>query len=193
MLYKSMELTSLRWVGSTTSGQRTLTMISKFTLHVGHMMAGRKDGPIFHIHIKIKHMKLLIPLLFLASTSYCQVSAELGMSSRFSGTAKIALEVPLNVFNVGAGTLVSLDNYHPIFSLQTGVTLYVDRFNQELRLAVSGNYHSGLLALDKDERVQKFLIGGSIRFKWSCNVFSVVSFDGETARIGLGYLFQRRN
>jgi len=137
-------------------------------------------------------MKILIALLFISTITQAQVSTELGMSSRISPTLKAAIEVPLNQFNIELGTMVSADNYNPVMSLQAGYSFIVDRYNQELRLAVSGNYHFGLLPTDKDVRCQKFLPGASLRFKWSCGVFMIADFNGETGKVGIGYLFAKK-
>jgi len=139
-------------------------------------------------------MKNLITLLSIAIslTSNAQISGEVGMSSRISGTAKIAYEVPIKMFNIEVGTMASIDNYRPIVSLQTGVTMYVDRYNQELRLAIGPYYHSGILLPDKDVREKKILFGGSARFKWDCNVFVTGEWNGEYGKIGIGYLFGKK-
>jgi hypothetical protein len=44
--------------------------------------------------------------------------------------------------------------------------------------------------LSKTERIETVRLGGSIRFKWSVNVYCVVEYNGETMNAGIGYLFK---
>jgi hypothetical protein len=137
---------------------------------------------------------ITITLLLLSSISYSQINADIGFSSRISLTGKIGYDIPLNGFNIEPSIRVAIDNYYPVIGLQGGYSFIVDRYDQELRLAVGGFYHYGILPndLSKTERIQTVRFGGSIRFKWSVNVYCVAEYNGETMNAGIGYLFTRR-
>jgi hypothetical protein len=137
---------------------------------------------------------ITIALLLLSTISYSQINADIGFSSRISLTGKLGYEIPLNGFNIEPSIRVARDNYHPVIGLQGGYSFIVDRYDQELRLSVGPFYHSALLPndLSKTERIQTVRFGGSIRFKWSVNVYCLAEYNGETANVGIGYLFARR-
>jgi hypothetical protein len=137
---------------------------------------------------------ITISLLLLSTISYSQINADIGFSSRISLTGKLGYEIPLNGFNIEPSIRVAIDNYYPVIGLQGGYSFIVDIYDQELRLAIGGFYHSGLLPndLSKTERIETVRFGGSIRFKWSVNVYIIGEYNGETGNFGIGYLFARR-
>ena len=138
--------------------------------------------------------KLTIILLLISFQSIGQPNAEIGFSSRLSPTIKAGIEAPIRgtQWNVEMGVRMSKDNLNPIVGLQGGYSFIVDRYNQELRLAIGGYFHSGILYPYKTERVEAFKFGGSIRFKWSVNVYCQIDYNGETFNYGLGYVFKKR-
>jgi hypothetical protein len=141
-------------------------------------------------------MKKTITILLLAfnQISYSQINADIGFTSRISPTLHAGIEAPIRntQFNIDLGARISQDNLHPIVGLQGGYSFIVDRYNQELRLSAGLFYHSGMLPIDlsKTERIETVRLGGSIRFKWSVNVYCVVEYNGETMNAGIGYLFK---
>ncbi len=136
-------------------------------------------------------MKKIITLtaLLVAITSQGQVSINAGLSSRFSGVLKVAVEKQIGVVNAELNTMVSLDNYHPITGLLIGIGT-ANEGQTNYRLSAGAYYHSGLLPVDKDERCRVIKFGGS--FRWQMER-TLITFDytGETLNLTIGYLLNR--
>jgi hypothetical protein len=138
-------------------------------------------------------MKTIITVtaLLIAITSHSQVSINAGLSSRFSGVFKAAYERQTGWNNTELSTMVSLDNYHPVTGLLTGVgTNHEGQDNY--RLMIGAFYHSGLLPVDKDERCQVIKFGASFRWQMEKTLITL-DYTGETLNLTIGYLLKRRS
>lgn len=129
--------------------------------------------------------------LLVAITTHAQVSINAGLSSRFSGVLKVAVEKPTGWNNTELSTMVSLDNYHPVIGLQSGFNTQFEGERTNYRLMIGCYYHSGILLVDKEVRCQQIRFGGSFRWQVVNTLFSI-DYNGETASISIGYLLNRR-
>ena len=135
----------------------------------------------------MKNTLTLIALL-VAITSHAQPSIDLGLSSRFQGTIKLAIEKQSGWNNTELSTRFSSDCLRPVIGLQTGYSTCFDFQTQaNIRLMAGAFFHS---PPDKTA-TKKVMFGGSARLELNDGLVGL-EYNGETINLTIGFIFKRR-
>lgn len=134
---------------------------------------------------------LSICLVISCTLTQAQVSIDAGLSSRMQGTFKLACEAQTGPVNTELGVRMATDNLHPVIGLQTGYSTCNDFQQTNIRFQAGVFYHTGLLPVDKEQRCQKILFGGSARLELNHGLVGL-EYNGETFCFTLGFIFKSR-
>jgi hypothetical protein len=137
--------------------------------------------------------KTLFAMLLIgaATHAHSQVSIDAGFNSRFQGTAKIAIEAQTSWINTELGVRASMDNWHPIVSLQTGYGTDNGFQQDNIRFMIGYFIHTGILPVGKETRQVQAKIGGSIRYELNHGLVNF-EYNGETFNLTFGFIFKSK-